>query len=117
MTREFENQLQRMFADAELELPAADFTARIVSDLQRPRRRERLIWCTSVLAALAFLWFSLPALEPALGVVAASAGVFPNAAIEAMVTLSRSPLVYVYGTALGAYLLVRLLNRFPLRLL
>jgi hypothetical protein len=117
MTDEFESRLQRMFAEAEVNMPAADFAARIGADLRKSRRRERLVRCSRWLTALALAWLSLQLLMPALGALGASVTMLPGVITDSVVALSRSPLVYVYGAALGGYLLLRLAGRFHLRLL
>lgn len=110
MTREIENQLEGMLAAA-ADLPGDDFTARVMSDVLGPRRRERLIRVSGLLAALMFCCLLLWQLEPLLGTVAGSPRLLPRFAAESWRALSGSPLVCVYGTALGAVLLARLLRR------
>lgn len=117
MTPELENPLRQMFAGLDEELPATDFTSKVMSELLRPRRRERLLWSAAVLAALAFVWFAFPDLETGVTVVA---GFFRNAfdvAGDSLAALSRSPLVYIYGTALGGYALLWLTRRLRIRLM
>jgi hypothetical protein len=104
MAPEFENDLKRMFARADEELPAAQFTNRLMSELLKPRRRERWLGAAALLAAVAFLWFSFPYLEAGLKVAVESA-------------LAQSPLLYIYGTALGGYALLWLVRRFQIRLM
>lgn len=111
MTREVENQLKRMFARLDEDLPVADFTSEVMSGLRRPRRRERLLWSSAILAALAFLWFSFPVLEAGLRIVAGFPHTLFAAGSEWLWVLSQSPLVYVYGTALGGYLLLWMVRR------
>jgi hypothetical protein len=50
MTREFENQLKRKFAELYEDLPVANFAPRVMSELLRPRRSERLLWSLAILA-------------------------------------------------------------------
>lgn len=117
MTRELDNPLQQMFAELDEDLPAADFTSEVMSGLLRPRRRERLLWSSAILSVFAFLWFSFPHLEVGVRIVAG----FPHAllavASEWLAALSQSPLVYVYGTALGGYALLWLVRRLQIRMM
>jgi hypothetical protein len=106
MTQDFENDLKREFAALDEDLPAPQFTARLMSELHKPRRRERLLAASAVLAALVFLGFSFPYLRTGVGMFA-----------ESLSGVSPSPLLYVYGTALGGYLLAWLMRRFPVRLM
>ncbi len=108
MTREIESQLKQMFADLDEHLPAADFTSRVTSEVLELRWRARLLWASALLAAVAFLWFAFPHLEAGIRIVVAG---------ESLAALAKSPLVYVYGTALGGYGLLWLLRRFQIRLL
>lgn len=111
MTRELENQLKRMFAELDEDLPVAGFTSEVMSGLLRPRRRERLLWSSAILAALAFLWFSFPVVEAGLRIVDGFPRTLFTVGSEWWGALSQSPLVYVYGTALGGYLLLWLVRR------
>lgn len=117
MTRELESQLKQLFAAADVDLPAEDFTAGIMAELQRSYRRERLIRLSALVAPLLFLWLSWPSLGPMLRIAAEYASLLTEVAAESAVALSQSPLVYVYGTALGGYLLLRLVHRFQIRLM
>ena len=117
MTREFELHLKQLFRDADVDLQSERFTAGVMDELLRLRRRERRIWSSSFLAALAFLWLLVANFAPALGTVAAYPPVLADAAAQTLVSLSRSPLVHVYGVALMSYLLLRLARRFHLRLI
>jgi hypothetical protein len=117
MTRELEKQLRQRFADLEEDLPVADFTSEVMSGVLRPRRRERLLWSSVILAALAFLWFSFPVLEAGLRIVAGFPGTLFAVASESLAALAQSPLVYIYGTALGGYVLLWLVRRLQIRLM
>jgi hypothetical protein len=117
MTRELESELKQLFADLDEDLPAADFTSQVMSELRKPRRRERLLWCSAILAALAFLWFSFPHLEAGLRIVAGLRRTLFDVASESLAALSQSPLVYIYGTALGGHVLLWLMRRLRIRLM
>lgn len=106
MTEDFENDLKRKFAALDADLSAAQFTSRLMSELHGQRRHERLLGSTAILAALVFLAFSFPYLRAGLGMFAAS-----------LAGNSSSPLLYVYGTALGGYLLLWLTQRLQNRLM
>jgi hypothetical protein len=105
MTREIENPLKQMFADLDENLPSAGFTSEVMSELLKPRQRERLLRSSAVLAALAFLWLSFPHLDAGVRIVGSAS----------LATLSQSPLVYVYGMALGGYALLWLMRRIQIR--
>jgi hypothetical protein len=115
MARELENELKQMFADLDEDLPVAEFTSRVMCELHEPRRRERLLWSSTVLAALAFLWVSIPVIEAGLRRVAGLPRALADVAGESWAALSQSPLIYVYGTALGGYFLVWLMRRVQIR--
>jgi hypothetical protein len=115
MTRELENRLKQMFAELDEGLPAADFTAEVMSGVLRPRRRERLLWSSALLAALAFVWFSFPVLEAGFRTVAGFPRTLFAVGSESLAALSQSPLIYVYGVALGGYVLLWLVRRFQVR--
>jgi hypothetical protein len=115
MTRELENRLKQMFAELDEDLPDADFTAEVMSGLLRPRRSERLLWFSALPAALAFLWLSFPVLEAGFEVVAGFPRTLFAVGSESLAALSQSPLVYVYGVALGGYVLLWLVRRFQIR--
>jgi len=117
MTRELENQLKQMFAELDEDLPVADFTSEVMSGLLRPRRRERLLYSSAILAALAFLWFSFPHLEAGLRIVVGFSRALFSVATESLADLSQSPLVYIYGTALGGYVLLWLVRRLQIRVM
>jgi hypothetical protein len=117
MTRALENRLEQLFAEADTDLPAEVFTAKVMSELRKQRRRQLLLWSSSVLAGLVFLWFSFSSFEPALRTVAEYPSIALDLVAESLVALSQSPLVYVYGTALGGYLLLGLMRRFHIRLM
>jgi hypothetical protein len=117
MTRELESRLKQMFADLDEDLPAAGFTSRVMSELHRPRRRERVLWSSAILAVLAFLWFSLPHVEAGLRSVAGFPRALFSVVSESLAAFSQSPLVYVYGTALGGYALLWLIRRLRIRLM
>jgi len=116
MTREIESQLKQMFTDLDEAFPTADFTARVMSRLLRARRRQRILGSSAVLAVLAFVGFSFPYLEGALGSVAAFPQALFDAVSEPATSLMNLPLVYVYGTALSGYLLFRLMQRLQVRI-
>jgi hypothetical protein len=116
MTRELENRLKQMFAQLDEELPVPDFTSGVMSGLLRPRRRERLLWSSAILAALAFLWLSFPVLEAGVRTVAGFPRTLFGVASESLATLSQSPLVYVYGMTLGGYVLLRVVRRLQIRM-
>ena len=116
MTRELENQLKQMFADDRHEdLPGTQFTSQVMSEVLKPRRRERVLGSSAILAALAFLWFAFPYLEPRLRIVAGLPSTLFDAASESWAASSQSPLVYIYGTALGGYALLWLVRRLNIR--
>ena len=117
MARELENQLKQMFAELDEDLPAADFTSRVMSELLKPRRRERLLWSSAILAALALLWLSFPDIEAGLRIVAGFPRVLFDAAEKTSAVLAQSPLVYIYGTALGGYVLLWLTRSLKIRLM
>jgi hypothetical protein len=112
MTTEFESELERLFADTDTELPDEEFTARLMAELHKPRRRERWIWSAACAVALALSWALFPTLDPVLRVVAGYPGELLDVVTKALVALSGSPLTYVYGTALAGYLLHHLVRRF-----
>jgi hypothetical protein len=117
MTRELENSLKQMFADLDEDLPAAPFTRQVMSELLEPRRRERWLWYSALVAALAFLWLAFPELEAGINIVAAYPRTLFEIANESWAALSQSPLIYVYGTALGGYGLLWLVRRLQIRLM
>jgi hypothetical protein len=117
MTQEFENQLKQKFAELDEELPSSGFTPRVMSELLKPRRREHLLRSSAILAALAFLWFSFPNLKAVLRIAAASTHDLLYATSESLTALSHTPVVYIYGTALGGYLLLRLVRKLQIRLM
>jgi hypothetical protein len=117
MTQEFENQLKRMFAELEEDLPAAEFAPRVMAELHRPRRRERLLWSGIILATLAFGWFAFPDLEAGFRIVAGFPRMLFDVTGESGVALSRSPLVYIYGTAFVGYGLLWFLRRLGIRVM
>jgi hypothetical protein len=117
MTRELENQLKQMFAELDENLPVADFTSEVMSGLLRPRRRERLLWSPAILAALAFLWFSFPVLEAGFRIVAGFPRTLFAVGSDSLAALSQSPLVYVYGMALGGYVFLWMVRRLQIRLM
>jgi hypothetical protein len=116
MTREIEGQLKQMFAQLDEGLPAADFTSQVMSRLHKVRRTERLLLASAVLAVLAFLGFSFFYLESVVGSVAGLSEAVLDGATDSSATLIHSPLVYVYGMAMGGYLLLRLTQRLTIRL-
>jgi hypothetical protein len=113
---EVENQLRTLFREAEVELPAEAFAARVSAELNRRQRREILLWTFAGLAALAVFWLLLPELKPAVRTVAVFPRVLLEAATDLIGALAQSPLVYIYGAVLGAGLLLRLRRRFRIRL-
>lgn len=117
MTEEFDNELRQLFTDAHVELPAEDFTAEAMARLRRQVRRERFIWSSSAAAALAFLWLLFSNFDSALRIVTVFPSTFLDVAAESLVALSNSPLFYVYGVALGGYLLLTFLSRRRIRLM
>jgi hypothetical protein len=117
MAQEFENQLKRMFAELDEDLPAAEFAPRVMSELLRPRQRERLLWSAAILAALAFLWFGYADLESGLRMVAGFPRILFAVTSETLVALSRSSLVYIYGIALAGYGLLWLMRRLGIRVM
>ena len=117
MTREIENELKQRFADLDEDLPVADFTTRVMTDLLEPRRRERLVWFAILLATLAFLWIALPVIAAGFRMVAGFPRIVSDVAGESWAALSRSPLIYVYGAALGGYVLIWLTRRLRIRLM
>jgi hypothetical protein len=117
MTQEFEGQLKRMFAELDEDLPVAEFAPRVMSELLRPRRRERLRWSVTTLAALAFLWFAYADLEAGLQMVAGFPRLLFAVASESVAALSRSPLVYIYGAALAGYGFLWLMRRLGIRVM
>jgi hypothetical protein len=88
-----------------------------MSAVLRPRRRERLLSSVALLAALTFLWFSFPALKAGFASVAESTRGVVYIAGESLVALVHSPLFYIYGAVLGAYVLLRLMRRLQIRLM
>jgi hypothetical protein len=117
MTQQFENQLKRMFAELDEDLPAAQFAPRVMSELHRPHRRERLLWSAAILAVLAFLWVAFADLEAQLRTVAEFPRILFAATSELGAALSRSPLAYIYGTALAGYGLLWLMRRLGIRVM
>lgn len=117
MTPEHENRLKQMFADLEEDLPVADFSSRVMSEVRKPRRRARLLWSSAILAALAFLGFSFRDLEAGLRIVAGFPRAFLAVASEPLAALSQSPLIYVYGMALGGYVVLWLVRRLQIRVM
>lgn len=117
MTREIENQLRQMFVDLDEDLPSAHFTSQVMSELRKPRRRERLLWSVAAVAALTWLWFLFPELAPSLTIIAGFPGALFGFANESFAALLQTPLVYVYGAALGGYVLLWLMRRLELRLM
>jgi hypothetical protein len=117
MTRDLEPQLNQMFADLDEDLPSADFTSQVMSELLKPRRRERRLWSTAILAALACLLFVFPELAPDLRIVAGFPIILLSLADDSVAALLQTPLVYIYGTAFGGYVLLRLLRRLQVRLM
>ncbi|HTC52615.1 MAG TPA: hypothetical protein VK700_11830 [Steroidobacteraceae bacterium] len=117
MTQDFENDLKRRFAALDEALPSAQFTSQVMSELHKPRRRERLLGFTAILAAVAFLLFSFPYLKAAAAMAAGSARTVLAATDVSLADLSHSPLLYIYGTALGGYLLLWLMRRLQIRLM
>jgi hypothetical protein len=117
MTQEFENQLKQMFAGLDEDLPAGQFAPRVMSELLRPRRREGLLWSGLILATLAFLGFSFAKLGPELRILAGVPHTLIDAANESGAALSQSPLVHIYGMALGACLLLCLMRRLGIRVM
>ena len=115
MTRELENQLKRMYADLDEDLPAAQFTSRVMLELHEPRRRERMLWSLAILAAVAFLGFTFSTFEPVVKAVAVFPRTLLDAVRESWVALWQSPLVYIYGSALGGYALLAVVRRFRIR--
>lgn len=113
MTREIDGRLKQMFSDLDEELPAADFTSEVVSALRKPGRRERWLWASAILAALVFLWVAFPVLVAGLNRVAGFPQALFDFAVESFAALS--PLVFVYGTALGGYVLLWLVRRLQIR--
>jgi hypothetical protein len=117
MARDLENELKQRFADLAEELPGADFTSDVKSALLRPRRRARLLWCAAVLAALVFLWFSFPHLEAGVSIVAGLPRTLLDVANESWAPVIHSPLLYIYGIALGCYALLSIAPRLKVRLM
>jgi hypothetical protein len=113
MTQELENQLKVMFTELEEELPAADFTSRVMWDV-RQRGRD-LLWCSAILGTLAFLWLAFPDFDIGLRLVAGLPPALFDFASESVPILTKSPLLYVYGVPLGGYVLLRLMHRFHIR--
>jgi hypothetical protein len=110
-----DDELKQRFAELDEELPAGAFTSRVMDGLMKPRRRERWLWSCATLSTFAFLWFAFPYLQAGLGIVAEIPRTLSGVAREAFPALSQSPLVYVYGTALGGYALLRLMRRLQVR--
>ncbi len=117
MTPELESRLKQMFAELDEDLPSTDFTSKVTSELLKPRRRERLLRSSAILAALPLLWLSFSELEAGLRIVAGLPQVLFDIARGPLSALSQSPLLYIYGTALGGYLLLRLARLLELRLM
>lgn len=117
MTREHEDPLKRMFAELEEDLPVAGFTSQVMSRVLRTRRRERLLWSSAIVAALAFVWFSFPVVLAGFRIVAGLPRTVFDVASESLPALSQSPLVYVYGTAAAGYVLLWLIRRLQIRLM
>jgi hypothetical protein len=115
MTQEPQDRLKQLFAATDTELPGEHFTAEVMSELVKPRRRARLIWLSSVVGMATFLVFLLWNLEPLLGSLAVEPRVLLDVATRSWAVVSQSPLVYVYGTALAGHVLLKLVQRLELR--
>jgi hypothetical protein len=117
MTRELDTQLKQMFAELDEDLPVSDFTTEVMSGVLGPRRRERVLWSSAIVAVLAFLWFSFPYLGAATEIVAGFPRLLVALARESLAASSQSPLVYIYGAAFGGYALLWLVRRLRIRLM
>jgi hypothetical protein len=117
MTQQLENQLRRMFAELDEDLPATQFAPRVMSELHRPRRHARLLWSAAILAALAFMWFAYADLEAGLRIVAGFPRILLVATGESLAAASRSPLVCIYAAALTGYGCLWLMRRFGIRIM
>jgi hypothetical protein len=111
VTPELESRMKQMFAELDESLPGAHFTTEVMSALLRPRRRERLLSFSAILAALVFLWLSFPTFQAGLRIVAGFPHVFLPVARESLAALAQSPVVCIYGMALGGYALLWLVLR------
>lgn len=116
MNREFEDQLRTLFSESRQELPDNEFLPRLRDDMRRRRRTQNLMWILGSILMLVSAWALGPLLQE--GALMAATWVFALAHVapEVVATTSRSALVYIYAGSLGAYLLVRALRRFDIRI-
>ncbi|MEJ0005923.1 MAG: hypothetical protein WDM77_05915 [Steroidobacteraceae bacterium] len=117
MTQKLEEQLRQAFARSDESFPVSDVTPKVMSEVHKLRRRERLLWSSALVAAFAFLWFVFPDLQVGFRTVAGAADDIYEGMRESVVSWSRSPLAYIYGIALGGYVILRLMHRLRIRMM
>ncbi len=115
MTRELDDRLKQMFAELDEDLPAAGFTSEVMSVLRKPHRHRRWLWSSAVLAALACAWLSFPILLAGASGIAGLPHAVLDVLSDSLARLQRSPIAFVYGVALGGYMLLWLGRRLRIR--
>ena len=118
MTSDFDNDLKALFRRASPSLPGEAFTAAVTARVDARRTRTRLLYAAGLLLTSAILWLSIPELTRGATVLARLPGVVLATASRSVAELAESSLVsvfYLYGGVFAGYLLVRVLQRFPIR--